>query len=486
MAPNTNLSPLIKKQLKTSRASVMMTFNGVNRRLLVSIFAIYSVNISKNGGRTDAFTMTPSSLQRHISTIPILHMEPNPPLTSTHRRKKTKNKINRNLKRSTNLKKTKLLYSVNSMNTQQKEKETTDNKILRQESPMQSNQKRSKFLEKSMMNHRILNKKEEKVLSEQIVKARKLRATLSEFSANKKLHEMENDTMEGNIKNEIAADIITNQNIEHLNYDYDYDWLFQNENENENNNHIIDNDIQQQYNDFFSIFSDPLLGEEINSLDEGDITNELQIAGGKKEVLQILMDGVTAKQTLVSCNIKLVTSIARSWMRRTILSFNGNSGRTNLEIMQIYEVGAWGIPSLDEAIHEGILGLMKAADKFEAKRGNKFSTYATHWITSYIRECFRTSSTGCLRIPAALHQVKASHAKIIKECSDLDIPQPTEDEIAKEIGVNVNRLRTALKFTQPLVSIDSAVHMSRQTKKGSSAGGDNSDNELLISDTLKW
>lgn len=145
---------------------------------------------------------------------------------------------------------------------------------------------------------------------------------------------------------------------------------------------------------------------------------------------------------------------------------------------------------MEEVVQEGILGLMRAIEKYEPERKLRFSTYATYWITNYVRECFRNAKTGCLKVPAALHEIKATHGAILKRHHEHAMPPPTEHMIAKEIGVNVNRLRTALQYTRPLISIDQAITGSASSMKGSGAGGDaagagtGSDRGLILSDTL--
>lgn len=231
----------------------------------------------------------------------------------------------------------------------------------------------------------------------------------------------------------------------------------------------------------FSLHMDASLRRDITSLSHEDIVNGLLMEGGMEELLSILHSGTQARRKLVSCNLKLVTSIARTWMRRAYSNSNSN----NHSQKAVFQSGSWDLPSLDEVVQEGVIGLTRAVDKYEPKRGHKFSTYATHWITSYIRQCFRNASTGCLRVPMALHQIKADHAKLIKQCYDMNVPPPPVSEIAKQIGVNTKRLNTALRATQTLLSMDAAVYTGSQSGKGSSAGGDNGDSGLVFSDSMQ-
>lgn len=136
-------------------------------------------------------------------------------------------------------------------------------------------------------------------------------------------------------------------------------------------------------------------------LTENEIINQLLLPGGRAEMMDVLLEAREARQTLIACNIKLVASIAKTWINR--------SRRNNSSMGQIYGiVGGWDVPSYDELLQEGILGLVRAVDKFDATRKLRFSTYATHWIQSYIRNCLQVASTTCLRIPSALHLIKVS------------------------------------------------------------------------------
>lgn len=332
------------------------------------------------------------------------------------------------------------------------------------------------FMTKSMLSHEILTKKEENQLGKCIAKARELRSRISKYVMEKRLNGSDSKIMPPDNDKEFDFDLM--ERLGDL----------------ENAKSIPSSSMSTNIADesILSIHFDTLLRQDILNLDEDDIVDGLSIPGGKAELISILTAGINARRKLISCNIKLVTSISRSWMRRSIISSSAisNSSPTskygNINFAPIYQSGAWDLPSLDEVIHEGIIGLSKAADKYEAKRGNKFSTYATYWVTAYVRQCFRNASTGCLRVPAALHQIKSDHGKILKRHYELNLPLPSEEDIAKEIGVNVKRLRTALRSTKSLISIDASINSGSQNYKGSGAGGDSVDKgELVIADTLK-
>eukprot|EP00581_Thalassiosira_minuscula_P018026 CAMPEP_0183734574 /NCGR_PEP_ID=MMETSP0737-20130205/44195_1 /TAXON_ID=385413 /ORGANISM="Thalassiosira miniscula, Strain CCMP1093" /LENGTH=665 /DNA_ID=CAMNT_0025968087 /DNA_START=194 /DNA_END=2187 /DNA_ORIENTATION=- len=250
----------------------------------------------------------------------------------------------------------------------------------------------------------------------------------------------------------------------------------------------------------------PLLHIPLHQLTESDVVEDLGIAGGKSELMNVLLDGAYAREVLMRRNVKLVMSIAKNWMRNSFSTANANlrgnggggygDGGTNKKkgdkgtlsfLSQMYE-GSWDRPSLDEAVQEGMLGLARAVDKYDPERGLRFSTYATHWITSYVRVCFQRAVTGCLRVPSQLHDIKAAYNKIIKDHLHLGSDPPAKKNIAAQLGISEKRLRTAIRATGSLVSVDAPVMAASGggSYKGSMAGGDGANSqELLILDTLK-
>mmetsp|Transcript_19761 Transcript_19761/g.40224 ORF Transcript_19761/g.40224 Transcript_19761/m.40224 type:complete len:780 (+) Transcript_19761:78-2417(+) len=240
----------------------------------------------------------------------------------------------------------------------------------------------------------------------------------------------------------------------------------------------------------------PLLHLPLHLLTEHDIVTALSVAGGKKEAINILLDGAYAREILMRKNVKLVVSISKQWLKNSFSTQNANLGGvngagsggkgSNRYLSQMYE-GSWDRPSLDEAVQEGMLGLARAVDKYDPERGLRFSTYATHWITSYVRVCFQRAVTGCLRVPSQLHDIKSAYKKIIKDHLSSGETPPAQKHIAKELGISEQRLTTAIRVTGGLISVDAPiVAPGSGTFKGSAAGGDGSNSqELLILDTLK-
>ena len=249
-----------------------------------------------------------------------------------------------------------------------------------------------------------------------------------------------------------------------------------------------------------------LLHLPINELSNYDIIHTLKISGGRQELIDVLLDGAYAREVLMRRNVKLVMSISKNWMRNSFSTTNSNlSGAgagagggaggnsngnkksndksTKKYFSQMYE-GSWDRPSLDEAVQEGMLGLARAVDKYDPERGLRFSTYATHWITSYVRICFQRAVTGCLRVPSQLHDIKNKYNKIVKDHIQIGEEVPEQEYIAEQLGISEQRLRIALRATGSLVSVDAPINGG--SYKGSMAGGDGNSQELLILDTLKW
>jgi len=253
-----------------------------------------------------------------------------------------------------------------------------------------------------------------------------------------------------------------------------------------------------------------LLHLPLQELSNYDISHTLQISGGRQELIDILLDGAYAREVLMRRNVKLVMSISKNWMRNSFSTASSNlSGAgasagggaggnsngnkkssdksTKKYLSQMYE-GSWDRPSLDEAVQEGMLGLARAVDKYDPERGLRFSTYATHWITSYVRICFQRAVTGCLRVPSQLHDIKNKYNKIVKDHIQIGDEVPEQEYIAEQLGISEQRLRTAIRATGSLVSVDAPIGSGNGgSYKGSMAGGDGSNSqELLILDTLKW
>jgi RNA polymerase primary sigma factor len=140
-----------------------------------------------------------------------------------------------------------------------------------------------------------------------------------------------------------------------------------------------------------------------------------------KYMNKAMRDGIEAKELLTTANLRLVVSIAKNYLKR-------------------------GLDLLD-LVQEGNLGLMRAVEKFEYRKGFKFSTYATWWIRQAITRAI-ADQARTIRVPVHMIETINKLSKVSSELAAKLGRRPTPQEIADEMGMEVDKVHEIIRIAQ--------------------------------------
>ncbi|MFL2662937.1 MAG: RNA polymerase sigma factor RpoD [Alphaproteobacteria bacterium] len=192
--------------------------------------------------------------------------------------------------------------------------------------------------------------------------------------------------------------------------------------------------LSKKSNKKWDSFAKKELTQEIINKFKEITTQTLMTINEIKEISGLIDQGVResgkAKKEMIEANLRLVISIAKKYTNR-------------------------GLQFLD-LIQEGNIGLMKAVDKFEYRRGYKFSTYATWWIRQAITRSI-ADQARTIRIPVHMIETISKLVRVSRQILNENGVEPQPEELASRLGMPLEKVRKVLKIAKEPISLETPV-----------------------------